>query len=320
MPRCSSRRRRSRGGAPIRARYPERVMIGGRSRTSTGPRRPCRRRRRAAARRRRVGRDESGTPQRGREDRERCGPSSSSGRLRCSRTPRSTCATASRPKRSTTSMSSPSSTPQPSTNGSTSSASRRAAYSPPSGCTMSASFGNSSDSSGRATSSVTRPPPVGAPSNERRVVRLHEQRVGVGEQRSQEPVDDSRPRKLRRSASSQQMMSPRHACSDFHSALPLPEPGPGFGEHVAPRRRPGAPAARATAAVSSVEPSSMHDDLVDESVGQLDEPGPRARSAPMVAASSRAGRQTETVTERASPRRDRRAHDVSLWGTHRERR
>ena len=37
------------------------------------------------------------------------------------------------------------------------------AYSPPSGCTMSARSGNRYDSNGRAISSVTRPPPVGSP-------------------------------------------------------------------------------------------------------------------------------------------------------------
>ena len=73
-----------------------------------------------------------------------------------------------RPNRSTTSTSRPSSTPQPSTNGSTSSSSRRAAYSPPSGWTIPARFGNSSASSGRASSSVTRPPPSGSPCNGRR--------------------------------------------------------------------------------------------------------------------------------------------------------
>ena len=90
-----------------------------------------------------------------------CGPSSASERLRCSRTPRSTCAVGASPKRSTTSTSSASSTPQPSTNGSVSSTSRRPAYSPESGCTKRASCGNSVEISGRAISSVTRPPPSG---------------------------------------------------------------------------------------------------------------------------------------------------------------
>ena len=64
-----------------------------------------------------------------------CGPSSLSGRLRCSRTPRSTCAVDAMPYRSTMSTSNANSTPQPSTNGSVSSTSRRPAYSPESGCT-----------------------------------------------------------------------------------------------------------------------------------------------------------------------------------------
>ena len=97
-----------------------------------------------------------------------CGPSSSSGRLRCSRTPRSTWAVAPSPTRATMSTRSPSSTPQPSTNGTASSTSRRPAYSPRGGWTNPASWGKSDREQGRASSSVTRPPPVGSPWSGRR--------------------------------------------------------------------------------------------------------------------------------------------------------
>ena len=89
------------------------------------------------------------------------------------------------------------------------------------------------------------------------------------------------------------MMSPRHAWSDFHSALPLPDAGPGFGEDVAFGDHPRAGGPRATAAVSSVEPSSI------TTISSTRPPDPAswarisATIAPTVAASSRAGRQTE---------------------------
>ncbi len=54
------------------------------------------------------------------------------------------------------------STPYPETNGTWASTSRRPAYSPASGCTKPASSGQKRLSSGRAISSVTRPPPSGS--------------------------------------------------------------------------------------------------------------------------------------------------------------
>ena len=65
------------------------------------------------------------------------------------------------PPSASRSMSSPISTPYAETNGTRSSAERRPAYSPPSGWTNPASSGHSALSSGRAVSSVTRPPPAG---------------------------------------------------------------------------------------------------------------------------------------------------------------
>src|SRR3954468_10985863 len=63
------------------------------------------------------------------------------------------------------------------------------------------------------------------------------------------------PRKLRRSASIQQMMAPVQAYNDFHIALPLPDPGPVSGSTDASLTT-RAPASAAMAAVSSEEPSS----------------------------------------------------------------
>ena len=80
-------------------------------------------------------------------------------------------------------------------------------------------------------------------------------------------------RKLRRSASSQQMRSPRHTCSDFQSDVALAGARARLGEDRRARRRPGRPRRAATAAVPSVEPSSIDDDLVDESSGSTSRRG-----------------------------------------------
>src|SRR4051794_34425285 len=97
------------------------------------------------------------------------------------------------------------------------------------------------------------------------------------------------PRKLRRSASSQQMMSPVHAYNDFHSALPLPEPGPASGNTDASATT-RAPAPAAIAAVASEEPSSSTTTSATKSSRTASE-----TIAPIVGASSRAGKQTETL-------------------------
>ena len=87
------------------------------------------------------------------------------------------------PYRSARSMSSPISTPQPSTNGTDSSSVRRPAYSPASGWTNPVRCGNSALSAGRAISSVTRPPPMGLAEQRPAVVALHEPDRGIVEQR-----------------------------------------------------------------------------------------------------------------------------------------
>ena len=216
-----------------------------------------------------------------------CGPSSSTGRLRCSRVPRSTWATASRPNRSTTSTSNASSTPHPSTNGSTSSVLRRAAYSPASGCTMSASFGKqqrqqrAGDELGDASS--TR----GRAFERTRVERLHEHRAGIVEQRPAEPFDVLAPEVAEVGVEvANDVAGARGEGLPQHVALAGPGCRPRAGSRLPATTR--APAAAATAAVSSVEPSSMT--TISSTPAT-----PRTAStiAPTVVASLRAGRHTE---------------------------
>ena len=144
------------------------VAIGGRSRTSTATRSGS-----TSVEARELGArrdvDEPGAPQRGRRGsrspagRARraggCGARARRGRPARSRRGRSArrCRRAARARR-----------PSPRRTAPPRAASRRPAYSPPSGCTKPASCGNSDESSGRATSSVTRPPPVGSPWSGRR--------------------------------------------------------------------------------------------------------------------------------------------------------
>src|SRR5438128_8396451 len=99
------------------------------------------------------------------------------------------------------------------------------------------------------------------------------------------------PRKLRRSASIQQMMSPVQAYNDFHIALPLPDPAPASGSTDASLTT-RAPAWLAISAVPSQEPSS--------STTTSDTTSRRTASrtiSPMVDASLRAGRHTDTLAE-----------------------
>ena len=94
------------------------------------------------------------------------------------------------------------------------------------------------------------------------VVALHEPVSGSARSGSSRPVTKWAP-KLRRSASSQQMRSPSAAYSDFHIALPLPEPGRGSGEHVLDGKDPGAFAGGGLG--GGVGRAVVdHDDLVDE--------------------------------------------------------
>ena len=97
-----------------------------------------------------------------------CGPSSASGLLRCSRTPRSTCAIASRPKRSTRSIE------EPELDAPTFDERQRLERVAPARVLAGERLHHVGElreqqatANGRATSSVTRPPPVGAPSKGR---------------------------------------------------------------------------------------------------------------------------------------------------------
>ena len=184
--------------------------------------------------------EQPGAPQRGRHDRERlrrrarraggCGARARRGRPARPRRARS----ARRRRRATRAR-----RPNPRRTAALRARSRRAAYSPPSGCTMSASFGNSSDSSGRATSSVTRPPPVGAPSNERAVVAPSRTWCRARRAAARSSRSTYSPRKLRRSASTQQMMSPVARVQRLPHRVALARSRPGLGEHRRLGRPPG---------------------------------------------------------------------------------
>ena len=92
------------------------------------------------------------------------------------------------------------------------------------------------------------------------------------------------------------MMSPRHAYSDFHSALPLPDPGPASGSTDASATT-RAPAARRDRGGVVGRAVVEHDDLGRRGRGAT----ASATIAPMVGASLRAGRHTETRGRRSRP-------------------
>ena len=136
-------------------------------------------------------------------------------------------------------------------------ASRRPAYSPPSGCTMSASFGNSSESNGpgdelgdaaAAGRRACERAAVVRPSRTRcRGRRAAARAAGSTKSRAEvaqvgvEPADD---------------VAVAGVAATSTARCPCPSPGRPRGGS-SPRRRPGRPAQRATSAVASVEPSSM---------------------------------------------------------------
>src|SRR5215211_2390012 len=105
--------------------------------------------------------------------------------------------------------------------------------------------------------------------------------------------------KLRMSASTQQSRSPWQACRLFQRASPLPDPGPWPGR-TSCSRNTRAPSAWAMAAVSSLEPASM---TTISSISRDRSSRLRRRlrtMPPTVAASSRVGRQTETLSRSRS--------------------
>src|SRR5215207_9408717 len=97
------------------------------------------------------------------------------------------------------------------------------------------------------------------------------------------------------SASTKQMRSPLQTCRLFQRASPLPEPGPSPAR-TSCSRNTRAPAASAMTALSSAEPASM---TTISSTRRARSTRLRRRlrtMPPTVAASSRVGRQTETVS------------------------
>ena len=188
------------------------------------------------------------------------------------------------------------STPYAPANGIDSSAARVPAYSPPSGWMNPVNAGQWVASSGRATSSVTRPPPAG------RTVRPSSRG------RSKAPLQNTTPGSVssgpssptaksvsnsRRSESRNTTMSPSVAANDFHSASPLPGTSPRAGR-ISPCATTRAPAPAATAAVESVEwestttSSSINGTPITSSVRSA------STISPTVVSSFRAGSTTET--------------------------
>ena len=193
-----------------------------------------------------------------------CGPSSASGRLRCSRTPRSTCAIAREPEALDDVDEQPELDAPPLDERHASRARRGARRTHPRAAARSAaSCGNSVEISGRATSSVTRPPPLGLAVERAPVEALHERDVGLGEERAEQPGHEVRRRSCgcRRRPSRGGRPPRRRATST--SRCPCRSPGPVSGS-TSSTATTRAPSHAATSAVASVEPSSMHDDLVDE--------------------------------------------------------
>ncbi len=107
-------------------------------------------------------------------------------------------------------------------------------------------------------------------------------------------------------------MSPSAASSDFHNALPLPDPGPvsGSTDSAATTR---APSHDATAAVESVEPSSSTTTSSIRSTSSMSVRRTVATMWPTVASSLRAGRHTERLSPRAALARASSAAGKSSW-------
>src|SRR4051812_30597181 len=122
------------------------------------------------------------------------------------------------------STSRPNSTPYPHGKGSDSSNGRRPAYSPLNGCTKPASSGQCRASSGRATSSVTRPPPADTSTSPacsgRSYVAFTNCTDGSVSNGPSGPVTNA-DEKSRRSLSTNTTTSPVVAASDRQSTSPL---------------------------------------------------------------------------------------------------
>ena len=200
---------------------------------------------------------------------------------------------------SRTCSSRPISTPYPETNGRRSSGSRRKAHSPASGCAKPDSRGSIRRMSGRATSSVTRPPPIArAPSP------LHG--------RSSEPLTNAssgsrrsgpiRPAtmvgsKSTTSASRNTPTSPLMCANPARSASPLPPSRP-----CASTRCTTAPASSAREPVPSPDRESTTSTSSTSPTCSMSSRRSAVTIVPIVADSSRAGSTTLTRSVRASAR------------------
>ena len=168
-----------------------------------------------------------------------CGPSSSSGRLRWRRRPRSTWAIASVPahlgdvdqQAEVDAVALHEREPLEER--------RRPAYSPESGCTIEASWGNRAAITGRAISSVTRPPPWGLPSSGPVVEALHEVDVRAGEQRAHQADDEvgGEVADVGVAPGDEVAAGRGHGLVE---RLALALAGPQLGQHVVDRQHPGA--------------------------------------------------------------------------------
>src|SRR4051812_42118951 len=169
--------------------------------------------------------------------------------------------------------------------------------SPDKGCTSPLSSGHSKPSSGRATSSVTRPPLRGCstPStvSGRSAAALTRATpgsasIGVSRRTTQSGSNGSR------SASRSTRTSPRAAATPPQPAAPLPEDGQPGSRSAAYTTR--APAAAATSAVASVEPESTTT-TSSTSPFATSTSTTQPTTAPTVSSSSSAGTTTDTVVE-----------------------
>ena len=162
---------------------------------------------------------------------------------------------------------------------------------PTSGCTIDARCGKSAAITGRAISSVTRPPPCGAAAD--RAGRRSPSRTAMSGRVSsgpRSPTTKCGP-KSRMSASHHTMRSPCAAATDLQSASPLPSPGPSSGS-TSSTASTRAPAAGGDASRGVGRVVVDHEHLVDQPAAFDQVARSCSTIGPTVAASSRAGRHT----------------------------
>ena len=194
---------------------------------------------------------------------------------------------------------------------------RRAAHSPANGWTTPASSGHHRSSTGRATSSVTRPPSVvgGLPSASmtRSYHPLASWVRGSAVRAPTSPVTKWGPHDVR-SASTKARWSPVVTKSDFHSASPLPGWVPRC-DAISAERWTVAPASAATCAVASVESESMTTSSETSGTASTRSRRRTETTSPTVAASLRAGMTTLTVSPRpaSAPARSDASNSSCTW-------